>query len=202
MELVDGSPLSYSWSGYNNHTKFRIRAEIWDIISQLRQIPRPPELSHLFRCGADGSTGKDVLVRDLTAPVTNILDDESLRNRIYERYLHFNGLCYKDTLPSMLPRSSVSVFTHGDLAPRNIMVKDGCITGTINWEDSGWYPDYLEYANIMKPSVDRDWMAWMDETKPKKWNITSPVTSRAVFILDNLILVRFDTVDLVPTCSH
>lgn len=38
------------------------------------------------------------------------------------------------------------VFTHGDLRPDNIIVKDGRITGIIDWEMSGWYPDYWEFA--------------------------------------------------------
>lgn len=41
----------------------------------------------------------------------------------------------------------------------------GRITGVSDWENAGWYPDYWEYANITKPSVDRDWMAWIDSTK-------------------------------------
>ena len=39
------------------------------------------------------------------------------------------------------------VFTHGDLAPRNIMIsKDFVITGIIDWEYGGWYPEYWEYV--------------------------------------------------------
>jgi len=45
----------------------------------------------------------------------------------------------------MLPRADRSFFTHGDVAPRNIMVGEaGNVTGTINWETAGWYPDYWE----------------------------------------------------------
>ncbi|KAK4201361.1 putative phosphotransferase [Triangularia verruculosa] len=42
------------------------------------------------------------------------------------------------------------VLTHGDLTPRNIMVKDGVITGIIDWERSGFFPEYAEYAFAMK----------------------------------------------------
>ncbi|KAK0744649.1 kinase-like domain-containing protein [Apiosordaria backusii] len=42
------------------------------------------------------------------------------------------------------------VLTHGDLTPRNIMVKDGVITGIIDWERSGFFPGYAEYAFAMK----------------------------------------------------
>ena len=38
------------------------------------------------------------------------------------------------------------VLTHGDLAARNIMVKDGKITGLVDWEYSGFFPEYMEYT--------------------------------------------------------
>ena len=79
----------------------------------------------------------------------------TLRTRIYELYIYFNGGSYPEDLSSLLPRSSVSVSTHGDLTPRIIMVDDtGTITCVVDWENSGWYPDYWEYADMMKPSVD------------------------------------------------
>ncbi|KAF8149944.1 kinase-like domain-containing protein [Crassisporium funariophilum] len=36
------------------------------------------------------------------------------------------------------------VLTHGDLAPRNIMVDGEKITGLVDWETLGWYPDFWE----------------------------------------------------------
>lgn len=42
------------------------------------------------------------------------------------------------------------VLTHGDLSPRNIMVQDGIVTGIIDWERSGFFPRYAEYAFAMR----------------------------------------------------
>ncbi|KAH6856354.1 kinase-like domain-containing protein [Chaetomium sp. MPI-CAGE-AT-0009] len=41
-------------------------------------------------------------------------------------------------------------FSHADLHPRNIMVdpKAGKITGIIDWEFGGWYPEYWEYTKM------------------------------------------------------
>ncbi|KAF2685049.1 hypothetical protein K458DRAFT_417148 [Lentithecium fluviatile CBS 122367] len=36
------------------------------------------------------------------------------------------------------------VFTHGDLKHHNIIVLDGHISGFLDWECAGWYPDYWE----------------------------------------------------------
>ncbi|KAG9233424.1 hypothetical protein BJ875DRAFT_464182 [Amylocarpus encephaloides] len=82
----------------------------------------------------------------------------------------------------MLPRSDASVFTHGSVAPRNIMVGEtNHITGILDWESAGWYPDYWEYANIMRPQyLCEDWQAWMDRTAPEKWDLTGIQASRRV----------------------
>lgn len=37
------------------------------------------------------------------------------------------------------------VFTHGDLAPHNIMVNDGKVAAIIDWETAGWLPASWEY---------------------------------------------------------
>ncbi len=180
MEKVEGISLEAVWDKLDDNTKIRICKDIWNVVAELQQIPKPPEFCHLYQCGAHGSASIDVLLQDVHSSSQPILYDEALRARIYQRYIHFNGRLFKDTLPSMLPRSDASVFTHGDLTPRNIMVDQGRITGVIDWEDSGWYPDYWEYTNMMKPSRDLDWMAWMETTKPKKWDISGIVKARKV----------------------
>jgi aminoglycoside phosphotransferase (APT) family kinase protein len=39
------------------------------------------------------------------------------------------------------------VFTHADLNPRNILAdQDSRITGIVDWECAGWYPEYWEYT--------------------------------------------------------
>lgn len=44
--------------------------------------------------------------------------------------------------------SYVSKFTHADMSPENIMVKNGKITGIIDWEFGGWFPEYWEYTKM------------------------------------------------------
>jgi len=42
------------------------------------------------------------------------------------------------------------VFTHGDLMDHNIMVRDGHITGIIDWEAAGWLPEYWEFTTALR----------------------------------------------------
>ena len=48
------------------------------------------------------------------------------------------------------------VFTHGDLLPHNIMVKNGHISGIIDWEYSGWLPEYWDCTAMLR-SRKLDW---------------------------------------------
>ncbi|KAJ9369323.1 hypothetical protein DTO282E5_5985 [Paecilomyces variotii] len=153
MSLIPGSSLEKIWDTLDGKTKEYICLQVWDMISKIRAIPRPPELNGLFQCAADGSLTRDPLLEDLKDPARPLTNDSDLRARIFERYYHFAGRRYEHELPNMLPRSSCSVFTHADIAPRNIMVDEqNRVTGILDWEHAGWYPDYWEYAQILRPA--------------------------------------------------
>lgn len=99
------------------------------------------------------------------------MNDSELRVRIYERYLHFGGRRFESQLPDMLPRSYSSVFTHADIAPRNIMVDEqNKVTGILDWE----------YAQIMRPAFEGDWSMWMDRTAPQTWDLNGINAARRV----------------------
>ncbi|KAI1935755.1 hypothetical protein LOZ66_004990 [Ophidiomyces ophidiicola] len=181
MALARGASLEKRWNTLNEQNKRSVCLQVWNMISQIRAIPRPPELNGLFQCAADGSRTKDPLLEDLGDPARPLTSDTDLRNRIFERYLHFGGRRYKHQLLDMLPRSDCSVFTHADIAPRNIMIDErNNITGLLDWEYAGWYPDYWEYAQILRPAFWSDWSAWMDLTAPQKWDLSGINAARKV----------------------
>ncbi len=45
------------------------------------------------------------------------------------------------------------ILTHGDLAPRNLLVKDGRIVAVLDWETFGWYPEFWEEMGIWNASI-------------------------------------------------
>ncbi|PPJ49693.1 hypothetical protein CBER1_02141 [Cercospora berteroae] len=57
------------------------------------------------------------------------------------------------------------VLTHGDLTPRNIIVDNGKITGIIDWERSGFFPEYAEYAFAVQfgHNIERWWLPVLKE---------------------------------------
>ncbi|KAI8996290.1 kinase-like domain-containing protein [Trametes punicea] len=65
------------------------------------------------------------------------------------------GVMFEDRLPGLRrlaepvhAKRHCICFTHADLHPGNILVKDGRLSGIIDWEHAGWYPEYWEYTMI------------------------------------------------------
>lgn len=124
---------------------------------------------------------EDPLLENPQLPARPLTSDSDLRARIYERYLHCGGSRYKHELPNMLLKYDRAAFTPGDIAPRNIMVDGNSnITVIIDWEWAGWYPDYWEYAQIMRPVFWGDWSIWMEWTAPEQWDLTGINAARKV----------------------
>ncbi|KAF8222918.1 hypothetical protein L208DRAFT_1319835, partial [Tricholoma matsutake] len=45
------------------------------------------------------------------------------------------------------------LFTHANLVDQNILIKDGRISGIVDWEWVGFYPEHWEFIKIMSNSA-------------------------------------------------
>ncbi|KAL9635240.1 MAG: hypothetical protein Q9204_002692 [Flavoplaca sp. TL-2023a] len=71
------------------------------------------------------------------------------------------------------------VFTHNDLAPRNILVRDGNVVAILDWVSSGFYPSYWEYV---KAWCWPDWQSgWIKDNVIDR--ILDPYLTELAFIL-------------------
>ncbi|KAJ5083934.1 hypothetical protein NUU61_008513 [Penicillium alfredii] len=72
---------------------------------------------------------------------------------------------WKRLLPRMRAKGSRFVLTHGDLAARNIMVHNGQISGIVDWEYSGFFPEYMEYAlaTVVHDCIEDWWLPVLKE---------------------------------------
>lgn len=212
MEFIPGETLEAVWPRLSMSDKERLCRDTWTLINKLRLIPRPQDGEKLedgsqpFYCAADGTSHiinpllGDIHDYDRSPPFR---DDEALRNQIWKRYVEHNGLSYPDgqSVRDLLPHSEKAVFTHGDLHPGNILVKekeedDGSsgqlqIVGLIDFEFAGFLPDYWEFAQVMRFAPWRDdygaeeehkskWWAVMERTAPEKWDIRAVNKARRV----------------------
>ncbi|KAJ5306256.1 hypothetical protein N7508_005271 [Penicillium antarcticum] len=111
-------------------------------------------------------------VRMSEAPIFNLED--------FETFLFSSSHPGGDVFVKFLRRLSLYftahsgpriVFTHGDLRPDNVMVEladnnQYMISGILDWEYSGFYPDYYESVrctNCLSPYEENDWFLYLPE---------------------------------------
>ena len=72
----------------------------------------------------------------------NLDEDDSGFVGPFKSEAEFNHILRCGALPDITHRTGHAiVFTHADLNMRNILV-DGGEPGLVDWENSGWYPEY------------------------------------------------------------
>ncbi|KAL4937125.1 hypothetical protein BDV06DRAFT_216137 [Aspergillus oleicola] len=96
------------------------------------------------------------------------------------RHLRRSGNTFLLLMNELRPPASSCriVFTHGDLRRDNIIVEMAedhsyVVTGLIDWEYSGFYPEYYEAAkstNCLSPYEEDDWYLFLpDCVLPKRY---------------------------------
>ena len=161
MSYVPGSTLQDIWPTLSMEAKQNITDQLKTYMDELRAIPSPS--SCYF-----GSLETHICVDNRQLLRLNI--DE---NRLISSEMEFNKFImtdlwefypteYYNMLLSMMRQDHRIVLTHGDFHPRNIMVKHTIVTGIIDWEYSGWYPEYWEYIKALTAvePVD-DWWRYL-----------------------------------------
>jgi len=157
MSRVQGKPLSESVHSLSAQEFDTIAVELTLCLDQLRAL----RIQTFEQSSYIGSIGhgecKDAIFRagsDKRGPFStelemhsNIcdrwLDLRSWGNNKTDNYIHILRRMYFEN-------SSHEIrFTHGDLSPCNIMIHQGHVSGILDWQEAGWYPEYWEYVNAM-----------------------------------------------------
>lgn len=123
--------------------------------SYIGSVGRQPCRDFLFMLGDESKgpfeTEEDMYeniiqrwINRLYSPINAIFDTNPELNSSVE----FTRRLYRDTAGNDI------VFTHGDLDPRNILVENGHVSGIVDWEQAGWYPEYWEYIKTMWGCID------------------------------------------------
>ena len=174
MSFIPGVNLETIWQSLEESQKDSLRCDLNKMLLQLHEIPF--EFGNMLG-GVAGQGCKDTRRhrRTATAPIYTCegLWDfmyGSARNKetVYGKFLR------SQTFP---PREQRIVLIHGDFRPANIMVqyhKSGRVqvTGLIDWEMSGFYPEDLECVkalNNLSPIANDDWYLYLPECiSPRK----------------------------------
>ncbi len=120
-------------------------------ISQLRTLKRPAD----SECAISNTVGGPCLdYRIDSEPVGPFVDEKA-----------FNEFLMVGALPGLMHKDGHKiVYTHGDLNMRNILMKDGMITGIVDWENAGWFPEYWEFGKCyFSVTIHKMWLKMIDE---------------------------------------
>lgn len=160
MTKIPGDTLESRWPTLSMQSKAEIQQSLNIAISVLRGVERAegqPLGSLSGRCRDTRRSDRytESPVHDEAAFNEFLLT--SPQSRVS------NG--YKSWIKSILRTDHCIVFTHGDLHPRNIMVvdlEDGgvSLSGILDWEASGFYPEYWEYLKALNTRSTRDESDW------------------------------------------
>jgi aminoglycoside phosphotransferase (APT) family kinase protein len=136
MEYIEGEILQNILPNLTNEQKQLLTEDLKSIISRMRQLT------------SYGTIGP---VKNESLPISGVYESE--------RHLNQNLL---DKLDKSMPQHNINlifsgaltedhdiVMTHGDLHPKNIIVRDYRIVAILDWECAGFYPEYWEYTKTL-----------------------------------------------------
>ncbi|KAG9255085.1 kinase-like domain-containing protein [Emericellopsis atlantica] len=135
MEYIEGQTLQQAWPVLTPEQRSDILAELSGYIAQMRALGG----IHLGRLDGQG----------VVVPIHDWLVRPPKRLQAQSMYWH--------QITTQLGTEYPIVFTHGDLASRNILVRDGHIVALLDWEFAGWYPEYWEYVFALRGMDKLDW---------------------------------------------
>ncbi|KAK3175440.1 hypothetical protein K4F52_010270 [Lecanicillium sp. MT-2017a] len=174
--FIPGLDLERAWPQLDDDQKRDVSVQLDKYLQTLRALPFPP---HLDLGGVQKEGCKDARrgVRVNAEPIVNAKQFEDF---IFAGSNTASPL-YTGLLRGFLPKGEPKcVFTHGDIRPANIMVQekgDGgwTIAAVIDWETSGFYPEYWEsikMTNTLTATETFDWYNYLPESvSPKNYAI-------------------------------
>ncbi|KAK2626599.1 hypothetical protein QTJ16_003774 [Diplocarpon rosae] len=146
MERIQGETLAAAWKHLAEESRKMVFSQLKDMIRELRARTREYRVASAPRC---------TIAASHTAPRASGLS--RIGDHVSEKDVEdLRKMILKQDGPWPSP-----VFTHCDLNPSNILIRDDRIVGLIDWEFSGWYPAYWEYTS-----------AWLGNILRSEWQST------------------------------
>ncbi|KNG91455.1 hypothetical protein ANOM_000047 [Aspergillus nomiae NRRL 13137] len=154
MTCVPGHPIGQM---LHTMTDEQVKQAVTDLkryISELRKIPNT--MTEFQICNSQGGGILDWRIPDSQREELRFKTEADFNKYLTDPF--WEEIRIRAAKSHDIPHEIV--FTHGDLNPRNILAENGKITGIVDWENAGWFPEYWEYtkAHYTVRSVIR-WLA-------------------------------------------
>ena len=165
MDYVPGQPLDTVWPNLSAEQKKDIARQLREIVEKMRSVAPPPGL--IGAC--DGTEIRDTrLYFTYHSPPCH--DEKAFNGFLLSNLYEHTPPLVQEAFSQRLRSNHRIVLSHCDLTPRNILVQDGKIKGLVDWEDSGWYPEYWEYVKFFQRTADKDWKHYAGDIFPELYH--------------------------------
>jgi len=161
MRYIKGRLAWSAWDRLTSVQQASVCSELEGYVKQLRSLspPSPCQVSAIH-----GGPCRDH--RFGSVPIGPFRDHDTFHSFLRQ---DADLLSFQSRYPDVLALHSgcfVSMFTHGDLTLWNVVVRKGKIAAIIDWECSGWRPDYWEYtkAHYNPQGTPQQWFDALSRT--------------------------------------
>ncbi|OSC97937.1 kinase-like protein [Trametes coccinea BRFM310] len=145
MKKVKGSTLEKAWMTLSTAERTNVVAQLRSYIAQLRSL-RSPHGSAV--CGLSGEAVVDCRITS-SAPVGPFPNEAAFNDRLADTSTPFKPAAEVAEIRARMRDDHAIVFTHGDIAPRNVIVDGDRVVAVLDWEQAGWFPEHWEWIKAM-----------------------------------------------------
>lgn len=162
-ERIEGTSLDEAWNNLTTLQRRDIAKQVAAYVAQLRDLQS--DTMHSL-----GETGK-LYAYPLfptggpRSPVGPFNSDDQLWAEMAKSLKGLPDNISRKLHRSMPPAAPYT-FSHGDLSMGHIMIKDGKVTGILDWEKGGYFPRWFEFASTFtsgKHVYDHEWKELLRE---------------------------------------
>ncbi|KAI1124012.1 kinase-like domain-containing protein [Nemania abortiva] len=151
MEYIEGQTLRQAWLVLTPEQRLDILDQLRGYIAQLRALKG----TQIGRLDGQGAVIPSIMPRSSHGPFATIAEFHDWLVKPPMRLDSQSTYWYEIT--TQLREDFPIVFTHSDIAGRNIIVRDGKIVALLDWEYAGWYPEYWDYVFTLRGLDNIDW---------------------------------------------
>lgn len=165
MEYIRGKTLLERWPQMESDEKVHVMRQLCSLLVVMRCVC--PPIRVIGSC--DGSH-----VRDSRAESTHFgppCHSEAEFNDYLISTIAYAPDEMRAAYSRSLARDHCIVFSHCDLSPDNIILDRKLnVVGIVDWEDSGWYPEYWEYVKFFaRAPAFPDWHEYAEYLFPQRY---------------------------------
>ncbi|KAJ6440702.1 40S ribosomal protein mrp10 [Purpureocillium lavendulum] len=168
--VAHGALLEDVWHRLSTAAKYNLARQLRRLVKQMRKTPQNPRQGAARQLGSVLSGDYSLLLdRRQNSTYWAVRQKPTQQQFVAFLLSTLSASCapaIAGRIASQFLETDSLVLCHGDLSPRNIIVKNNNIVGIVGWDCAGWYPKWWEYVKFFETSTspqNQDWYDYVDE---------------------------------------